>query len=146
MVAVRSENKAISLLDLTPTHETDIQLPSKEGFGSSVSWTPEGDFLARVSGDDIYVVDSRCGFTLCAQIKIPGSSVQSVAFSPKSDTYNLAGVGLDGKVYLMNFSPPARLTLIESVKVEANLWALAWSRGKPDDNGDFVFFRSRNVS
>jgi WD40 repeat protein len=130
LVAVRSENKGISLLDLTPTHVTDIELPSKEGHGSSVSWTPDGDYLAHVAGDDVYIVDSRCGFTLCAQMQIPGSSLQSIAFSPKTDTYKLAGVGLDGKVYVFEFSPPSRFTIVKSVVLEENLWALAWSRGK----------------
>jgi WD40 repeat protein len=131
LLAVRSENKGISLLDLTPTHVTDVELPSKEGFGSSVSWTPDGNFLANVAGDDVYIVDSRCGFTLCAQIQIPGSSLRSIAFSPRTDSYKLAGVGLDGKVYVLDFSPPSSsFTIIQSIVLEENLWTLAWSEGK----------------
>ncbi len=120
---------------------TDIQLPSKEGFGSSVSWTPCGNFLARVSGESIHIVDSRCAFTLCAQIQIPGNSFRSIAFSPKYESpslgedglqycYKLAGVGLDGRLCLIQFNTPDNLTVVHSISVEENLWTLRWSAGR----------------
>lgn len=140
ILAVRSENKGIVLLDLTPIHMTDIELPYMEGFGSSLSWTPCGDFLARVTGESIFIVDSRCAFTLCAKIGIPGNSFRRILFSPifehlppdklgQTRRYNLAGIGMDGRLYLIRFEAPDCLRVVSSVIVEENLWALAWSAG-----------------
>jgi len=121
---------------------TDIALTAQEGYGSAVSWTPDGHFLARVAGDSIFIVDSRYAFALSAHIQIPGSSLREIAFCPKFETSNpsakeeeegesclLAGVGLDGRLYLMRFEEPKHLTIVNAVMVEENLWALSWSAG-----------------
>jgi hypothetical protein len=141
LVAVRSENKGISLLDLTPITMTDIELPSLEGFGSSLSWSPDGHFLARLIGDKIHVNDSRQAFGLSAHIDLPGSSLRCIAFCPKLETSNegdnatdarLAAVGLDGSLYMLKFTPPYGLEVVESMFVEDNLWVVSWSQGTAD--------------
>lgn len=139
VVAVRSENKGISLLDLTPINMTDIELSSQEGFGTSITWSPDGEFLARLVGDSIHITDSRYAFCSSAHITIPGSSLRSIAFSPRfeeseecnyDDASLLAAVGLNGNVYMLKFTVPHTLELVESVFVEKSLWVVTWSKGE----------------
>ena len=82
VVAIRSENKGISLLDLTPIYLTDVNLSSMHGMVSSVAWTPDGRYLARLDADHICVTDSLRGFSQIATIKLGGCSLRQVAFSP----------------------------------------------------------------
>jgi WD40 repeat protein len=140
VVAVRSHNKALSLLDLTPTHITDKVLPAdQETETSSVSWSPDGFFLARLVGDSVHVVDARYAFSFTAKIDLPETSPQCIAFSPVpiSDKVNhdkpeslLACVGLDGVLRLLRFTESSGLEEVHSVFVEGNLWVVTWSRGK----------------
>lgn len=141
IVAVRSENQVISLFDLTPIHVTNANLSSVEGGGSSLSWTPNGDKLARITGDTLEIVDARCGFTTYSKIQLPQSSLQSISFSPQylsqstsqestGDNVLLATVGLDGTLRLFEFSESVGLKMVDLVEVEENLWVVAWSSGE----------------
>jgi hypothetical protein len=121
------------LLDLTPINMTDMELSSKEGLGTAISWSPNGDFLARVVGDSIHINDSRYAFCPSAHINIPGSSLRCIAFSPRfddEDVVPLAAVGLDGNIYMLKFTVPHTLELLHTVFVEENLWVVTWSRGR----------------
>lgn len=139
-MAVRSENKGISLLDLTPISMTNISLSSQEGFGTSVSWTPSGDHLARISGDEIQISDSRNGFAASAKFELPGSSLKSIEFCPvtspfddddeKGEVCTMAAVGLAGHLYILHFTPPSSLQLIKAIFVQENLWVVKWSSGR----------------
>jgi hypothetical protein len=136
---VRSENKRISLIDLTPIHKTGFDIPAQEGMGSSLSWSPRGQFLATIAGDEILVTDSRYGFNQVASIKLEGCELRRVAFCPveggdsedgKGGLILLAAVGLDGKLYILQFSPVGyNVELLSSIFVEENLWVVAWSGG-----------------
>ena len=138
VVAVRSEVKGISLLDLTPINLTDVELFSKEGFGNSITWTPDGDYLARLVGDYIHINDSRYAFCESAHISMPGTSLRCITFAPTFDTSQathddmvvlLAAVGLDGRLHLLKFTAPNTLELLHSVFVEEHLWVVSWSPG-----------------
>jgi hypothetical protein len=139
LVAVRSENKRISLIDLTPIHKTCFDIPAQEGMGSSLSWSPKGQFLATIAGDEILVTDSRYGFNQVASIKLEGCELRRVAFCPveggdsedgQGGLILLAAVGLDGKLHMLQFSPVGyNVELLSSIFVEENLWVVAWSGG-----------------
>jgi WD40 repeat protein len=141
IVAVRSENTAITLLDMTPIHMTDVMLSAEEGNDvASLSWSPDGSFLSRLAGDSIYVVDVGLGFKCSAEIKLSGSSLRCIAFSPVPHSHYgvdpevsgslLACVGLNGFLYLLKFTVPEALEMVHSVYVEKNLWVVAWSEGE----------------
>jgi hypothetical protein len=139
LVAVRSENKRISLIDLTPIHKTGFDIRAQEGLASSLSWSPKGQFLATIAGDEILVTDSRYGFNQVASIRLEGCGLRRVAFCPveggdSKDGQNgpilLAAVGLDGKLNMLQFSPVGyTVELISSIFVEENLWVVVWSGG-----------------
>mmetsp|Transcript_12248 Transcript_12248/g.35536 ORF Transcript_12248/g.35536 Transcript_12248/m.35536 type:complete len:1610 (-) Transcript_12248:86-4915(-) len=84
VMAVRSESKAISLIDLTPVHSTDAELSHEEGSdGCSTTWSPDGHYLARIDGNRIVVVDSRFGFSQVAECDALGASqLRQIQFSP----------------------------------------------------------------
>lgn len=139
LVAVRSENKRISLIDLTPIHKTGFNIPAQEGMGSSLSWSPKGQFLATIAGDEILVTDSRFGFNQVASIKLEGCELRRVAFCPveggdsedgEGGPIIFAAVGLDGKLHILQFSPVGyNVEVLSSIFVEENLWVVAWSGG-----------------
>lgn len=131
IVAIRTQNTEISLIDMTPIHMTDVELSTTEGFGTSVSWSPCGEFLARISGDMILISNARLGFMPSAKIRMAESTLWCLSFSPQNHdrAMYLAAVGLNGHLYVMEFEPPYKLRLLESTFVEENLWAVGWSSG-----------------
>jgi WD40 repeat protein len=134
-VAVRSANTTITILDMTPIHMTDKILSAEEGAENlSVSWSPDGFYLARLVGNSIQIADASLSFCRAAELELSNSSLRCVAFSPVflNDTNEtlLACVALDGMLRLLKFNCAQTLTVVKSVYVEDNLWVVVWSRGK----------------
>eukprot|EP00934_Nitzschia_sp_Nitz4_P009346 Nitzschia sp. Nitz4//scaffold208_size52459//21883//26692//NITZ4_006812-RA/size52459-snap-gene-0.6-mRNA-1//-1//CDS//3329541657//9336//frame0 len=135
VVAIRSANTVVSVLDLTPIHATDMELSSAPGYGSSLSWTPNGRYVARIENGTITICDSHFSFNFVNRIALPDRDLRCIAFSKRSysdvdedvECVQLAAVGLGGTLYLLQFTTPDELVLVDSVFVEDSLWVLAWS-------------------
>jgi hypothetical protein len=60
---VRSDKSCVSILDLTPIAKTKYQLPAERSGFSSLSWSYDGRFLARIKGKCVKISDSLKDFT-----------------------------------------------------------------------------------
>ena len=138
-LVVRTHPTCISILDLTPIQQTDIFLPSRHGDSVSVSWSPDGQFLARTVGTCIVVTDvttstaSRSSYNFhdgVASISLR-QTVFRVAFSPRheDDAYDLAAIDESGhlSVFCLSSSSTTHLQLVQETFVSEHLKCLAWS-------------------
>ena len=137
VVAIRSEPKCISVLNLNPIHMTDLHMSSNEDPESSTSWTRDGCFVARTKGNMVVIADAQNGFSDVASLDT-GGYVRCLVFCLAPDKADLLAV-VNTAGYLLIL----RLVLAESkvaleVKhskfIEENLWVVAWSSGKTGES------------
>lgn len=153
VVAVRGQHSCISIYDFTPIH---IQTPSgrlhqptftpskssRVGGGggnvealSSLSWSRDGRFLARINGSRVILTDSHAGFEDVSYFKLHGT-LRCVAFCPALERQDLlAVVGLNGYLSLLRYevdeeSNQVQLEIMQSMFVEDDLWVVAWIHGE----------------
>jgi WD40 repeat protein len=131
VVAIRSDNTCISILDLTPTGLTDVQLSSQKGEASSISWSYDATIVARSLGSQIVVSDPLEGFRDIWSYEMKGE-VTSVVFSQiDGQPNNLAAVDDCGNlvIHQLQFQGSGDLQAIHtnSTLVDSNLKALAYS-------------------
>lgn len=109
---------------------TDVRLSSRHGDMSSVSWSRQGRFLARARGPLVIVADSYDGFRDVGMLEFRGGVIE-VAFCPapaKDDLLVVMDtVGHVTLVQLQMRGARPYLERLDSVMVEANMKALAWS-------------------
>lgn len=140
VVAVRSETEGITLFDMTPVHLMDRSLSGDEkSDASSVSWSPDGTYLARLVGNSIRIANSSYAFRRTCDMHIRNGALRCIQFSPVFEEHRegkddkeqeasfLASVGLDGYLRLFRFVAPGSLELVQSTYVENDLWVVAWS-------------------
>ena len=146
VVAIRSDNSTVSLLNLSPIELVDDPFPSSKATpgsslvaSSSLSWTPCGRYLARTSISKVIISDSFDGFAQVGSVELP-SSVVRVAFrhgfsrddNPKHQFRNcLAVIDSTGSLHyfalLVETSSKVTLHTRGSCPVEDHLKALAWA-------------------
>jgi len=134
IVAIRSDNDCVSILDLTPIQSTNIVLSSADSSASSVSWSRSGQFLARADGSMVVIADSTTSSFQCIASFEAGkdSVISNVSFCPALEKEDLVAAVTDiGQLFVLrlHLTTPtgASLMPLKSVHVEAHLNALAWS-------------------
>lgn len=133
LVAIRSETKCVSVLDLSPIQYTNLSLSSGEGASSALSWSRTGKFLARADGSMVVVADATSAiFPHVATFDTgPGKLVTLVAFCTAVEKEDLIAVVTEqGQLLVLRLrflSGGAVLEPFQSVDSEANLKALVWS-------------------
>jgi hypothetical protein len=106
---------------------------------SSLSWSRNGRFLARINGSRVILTDSLAGFEDVSYFLLPGT-LRCVAFCPAPERQDLlAVVGLNGYLSLLRYeideeSSRTQLELMQSMFVEDDLWAVAWVHGESNVN------------
>jgi WD40 repeat protein len=131
IVAIRSDNTCISILDLSPTGLTDVRLSCRKGDASSVSWNLNATLVARSSGVRVIVSDCLDGFKDIWSYEMKGE-VTNVAFCQNDALSNMLAV-VDDSGYLvfhqLQFQENGELlsTACDSTSVDSNLKALAYS-------------------
>lgn len=69
-IAVRGEHNAVSIIELDHVRKAKIDFEIKrEGTNSSLSWTYDGRFIAKVNGNKVIISDSSKGFCMVGIIK-----------------------------------------------------------------------------
>lgn len=138
---MRSDDREVSLMMFEPIQPLELTLKSSRGDDCSVTWSADGRFLARTSGNDVIIADSKKDFETIAkvsdvyEIDDSGSNVIScVRFcQARGKQDRLAMVGRNGYVVIVSIRVSVgkiHQELLASTFVEKNLKSVAWSPGK----------------
>jgi WD40 repeat protein len=131
VIAFRSDNRCISILDLTPTSLTNIRLSSQHGQESSISWSLNGTLVARAVGSMLIISDALDRYRDVMSIEVTGLVTQ-VRFCPVKNKENqLIAIDDSGVLTILqvSFQPNGDLAtdMMRSVMIAPGLKALAWS-------------------
>mmetsp|Transcript_5230 Transcript_5230/g.9965 ORF Transcript_5230/g.9965 Transcript_5230/m.9965 type:complete len:1602 (+) Transcript_5230:107-4912(+) len=135
-IAMRSDEKQISLIMFEPIQPLGLTLDSTRGEDCSISWSADGRFLARTKGNDVIICDSKRDFQTVAKLSDvttmgDADICRCVKFChAKGKRDRLAIVGHDGylKVISLRVSVgKVHQQLIASIFVEKNMKSVAWS-------------------
>jgi WD40 repeat protein len=131
LVAVRTDNTCISVLDLSPTRVTNTHLASCQGNESSVSWSKDGTLIARAFGTTIIIADTLENYRDGLTFHMTGEVTQvSFCHAPRKEKL-LAAVDDSGSIVIICVQFDQKCALAaEEVKfgtAAPYLKALAWS-------------------
>ena len=132
MIAMRSDDKMVSLMKFEPIQSLDIILESSRGEECCLSWSYDGRFLSRTYGNEVIINDSKKDFEEVCRLG-QKDAVRGVKFclaDGKRD--RLATVGSDGflRIFQLRISlGNVHVEALAAVYLEPNLWAVSWSSG-----------------
>lgn len=139
-VAIRSEQSCISILQLESIKLTNYKLyhdDNDDDDASSLSWSFDGRYLARICGSKILVSNALNDFhDIVLDLKEPLRCIAYCHAEGKRDL--LAAAGVDGLVYVISHRKQ-RLECVQTTNVDDTLSAIAWS---PD--GSLIATGGRN--
>uniref|UniRef100_A0A7S4HP16 Ion transport domain-containing protein n=2 Tax=Odontella aurita TaxID=265563 RepID=A0A7S4HP16_9STRA len=129
-IAIRCGSKMINLVDLRPIHILPARMKTARTDGSSLSWSFDGQFLARASGNEVIIADATSSFDDVARVE-RSDVVRCVRFCQSLGKRDLlAAVGLDGLITIYrvrNDSGHLVLEVVLSSFIEKYLWQVGWS-------------------
>ena len=117
VLAFRSKRHLVSILNLQPIELTNIQLSSRHGLDTSLSWSADGRLLVRSHGASIFVVDVDQNFQPVASANFNATVIQ-VAFCHANNRQDcLAVVDESGHVSLLRLLSAANARTKEDATV-----------------------------
>jgi len=130
MIAMRSDDKTVSLIKFEPIQSLGLILESSRGEECSMSWSYDGRFLARTHKNEVIINDSKKEFEEVSRLG-QNDSVRDVKFCyAEGKRERLAIVGNDGFVRLFQLRISVGRIHVEplaSIFLEPNLWSVCWS-------------------
>ena len=137
IIALRSDDKAVSLINLEPIQSLGLILESSRGEEIDLSWSYDGRFLARTYGNDVIINDSKREFEEVTRLG-QNQPVRGVSFcTAEGKRERIAVVGNDGflRIFQLRISVgKVHVEPLASIYLEQNLWAVGWSTGKIKNN------------
>lgn len=133
MIAIRSDDKLVSLIKFQPIQSLGLILESSKGEESCLSWSYDGRFLSRTHGCEVIINDAKKGFEEVSRLGT-NEAIRGVKFCyAEGKRDRLATVGNDGflRVFELRVSVgKVHVQALASIYLEKNLWAVGFSTGK----------------
>jgi WD40 repeat protein len=133
ILAIRSELSCISILDLSPIGKKCYCLSAAEINSTSVSFSFDGRFLARSSGNKLIISDSFIDFSDICESCLE-QQLKAVSFCHEKGMHDHLAVitsgGTSSIVYILKLSQvdsKVNLYTIQKAVIEDDLWTIAWS-------------------
>jgi hypothetical protein len=133
MIAMRSDDRKVSLINLEPIQSLELILESSRGEECCLSWSYDGRFLARTYRNEVIINDSKREFEEVSRLG-QNEPVRGVEFCyAEGKRERLAIVGKDGflRIFQLRISVgKIHVEPMASIFLEQNLWAVGWSTGE----------------